>query len=333
MASIFFENFPTIDKSCILDWCISLLCEKGYQLNDRSFTVVKDSAWSYCGYYITTFGKIYLKCMPPKIDQEGAIFDFFRKLHEPVPNILGIDPKSNSIIMQDMGCPLREILFKKFDIKLICRAVEQFSKLQKNSTIYYEEFFKLGIPNWQVHDVKSLLFYIISSEKYFVLDGLEKHDWDIFLKNQRKIEQCWKNLEQFNIPDTIVQCDFHDNNILINDESNIITFIDFGELVISHPIFSILQFMAQLEKHHHITSSQKEYWVILKSYFKEYETLLDRTEYANIISTAYIPWLCFGVMCQLRLIEACGAQLILEYQPHSRAKLIQEINNAIAIQK
>jgi aminoglycoside phosphotransferase (APT) family kinase protein len=57
-------------------------------------------------------------------------------------------------------------------------------------------------------------------------------------------------LSQYAIKDTIVQPDFNTNNILINPDPKKLTFIDLGEIAITHPFFSLLNFLYQAIIHH-----------------------------------------------------------------------------------
>ena len=59
-----------------------------------------------------------------------------------------------------------------------------------------------------------------------------------------------KKLDDDAIPSCIVQSDFHDNNIVIDEVSKKLTFIDLGEVVISHPFFSLVGCLEQAVRHH-----------------------------------------------------------------------------------
>ncbi len=66
--------------------------------------------------------------------------------------------------------------------------------------------------------------------------------YPIFIKTHLlpKASILCKKLSDYSIKQTIVQPDFNDNNTLIDNVSNITT-IDLGEIVISHPFFSLLK--------------------------------------------------------------------------------------------
>jgi hypothetical protein len=72
-----------------------------------------------------------------------------------------------------------------------------------------------------------------------------------------KISEELRLLSEYNIPETIVQPDCNTNNILIREDTHQFTFIDLGELAISHPFFSLHNFLYTATIHHGVKERDK----------------------------------------------------------------------------
>jgi hypothetical protein len=57
-------------------------------------------------------------------------------------------------------------------------------------------------------------------------------------KLQPKFSSMCELLSGYKIAETLDHCDFHDNNILMGNNTNKMTIIDWGESAITHPFFS-----------------------------------------------------------------------------------------------
>ena len=67
-----------------------------------------------------------------------------------------------------------------------------------------------------------------------------------------------ERLAQYNLPDTFGHCDFHDNNMLIAPKTHQTTMIDLGEVVITHPFFSVLNMLVHIKENCHLSQQQFE---------------------------------------------------------------------------
>lgn len=107
---------------------------------------------------------------------------------------------------------------------------------------------------------------------------------------------------------------FNDNNILIGDGSHHITLIDLGEISISHPFFSLLNCLQEVRKHYAFTEDEDRYLRIKEACFKNYEPFVSKKEMSDVIATAEVAWLIYGILAQHRLMIACGAEKIIAFQ-------------------
>jgi len=79
---------------------------------------------------------------------------------------------------------------------------------------------------------------LLSQKDVLMADGLTAAEINELEALLPMISSLCEKLSDYAIKQTIVQCDFHDNNILIGEKTKNITLIDLGEIVISHPFFS-----------------------------------------------------------------------------------------------
>lgn len=82
-------------------------------------------------------------------------------------------------------------------------------------------------------------------------DGLKQIEIDNLKKLYSRVKDLCHSLSQYDIPETIEHGDFHDNNMLLNNENTLII-NDWGDTVITHPFFSMTSFLDSLSRNHNI---------------------------------------------------------------------------------
>lgn len=323
--SNFFENHHT--KETILTWAINTLLKLNYNLRSNQPTVVKNTPFSYVAYFETEAELVWIKTTPNLISHEPQIIELLRKdFHAPVPLIISINPIHHIFLMKDHGVSLREYLRKKFDIALICKAIEEFTELQINVSKNTQELINLGVPNWSLSKLPMLYNKFISESKYFLLrDGLTIEEYHRLLNLNSTIMKLTDLLSTYSIKETLVQPDFNDNNILIDKIENKLTFIDLGEISISHPFFSLINMLYQLKKHHGLKEGNPQYQKIKKSCFSRYEKFEPYERLLEAFEIARSLWLVYGAIAYERLMQACGPERIISYQPGKLASTLRDL--------
>lgn len=217
--------------------------------------------------------------------------------------------------MKDAGQSLRTILKQQFNAELFCKMVDQFTSLQLATANHVGVFLDAGIPDWRLDKLPHLYKKLLSQKDILMEDGLSEIEISELTTLFPKVSYLCKKLSDYSIKQTIVQPDFNDNNTLIDDVSQAITIIDLGELVISHPFFSLLNCLQQIKKHYRYTEEDSTYLrirdVCLKNYmnFHSKQHLLDAFKLAEVVSQVY------GMLAQHRLMMACGKERIMSFQP------------------
>lgn len=111
---------------------------------------------------------------------------------------------------------------------------------------------------------------------------------------------------------------------LIDDVSHEITIIDLGEITISHPFFSLLNYLQQIKKHHALTDEDETYQKIKDACLKNYMSLEANKHLSDAFEIAQLLWAVYGSLAQYRLMRACGIGKIISFQPGRLANSLKE---------
>jgi hypothetical protein len=133
----------------------------------------------------------------------------------------------------------------------------------------------------------------------------------------------------YSIKPSFVQIDFNDNNTLISKDKKSITIIDLGEIVISHPFISIVNFLHIIKKHYGLKESDDHYKSIESAYFSNFryhfDSIDDMKESISLINKIYPA---FALIYQERFIRACGKENLIK---HNYWKLGDLLKNCLKI--
>jgi Phosphotransferase enzyme family len=303
----------------IIQWGSKYLSSHGYILKNDLPEDVKNTPWSCVVRFATTEGYIYLKSTPKLLALEAIIYQILHEqFHAPVPEVIAHNPELNCFLMKDAGGPLREILKKKFDVALLYKAIDQFTSLQLTVANKVNIFLDIGVPDWRLDKIPALYKQVISQRDVLKADGLSEIEITELEKLLPKVSNLCKKLSGYSIKQTIVQPDFHDNNTLINDISQTITIIDLGEVVISHPFFSLATCLQQTKKHHGLTDKDDTYLRLVDACLKNYMILESRKNLLDAFATAYILLFVYGILASYRLMLACDRTRLMSFHGHGK---------------
>lgn len=309
----------------IIQWGRTYLLSHGYTLKSNLPENVKNTPWSYVIRYITTDGYIYLKHTPELLAFESAITKILHdQFHAFVPIIIAQNAELNCFLMKDAGKPLREILKQKFNTTLVCKAIDQFTLMQLTVADHVNIFLNIGVPDWRLDKLPDAYMQMLLQKDLLIADGLLEKEIRELEALLPMVSNLCKKLSDYSIKPSIVQPDFHDNNILITESSQNITFIDLGEIAISHPFFSLIGCLQQVKKHHGLTEEDDRYRQIMKACLKNFinfepeKRLLDAFEIAHALHFFY------GALCGYRLMAACDKARLMEFQPGKFSASLKE---------
>lgn len=307
----------------MIEWAAHYLSSHGYVLKNNLPETVQETPWSYVIRFETVDGHVYLKKTPALIAIEANIIQSLRvQFNASVPNVIAQNTEFNCFIMKDAGKSLRSILKQKFDAELLCKAIDQFTSLQLAVGNRNDVLLNLGVPDWRLDKFPALYEELLSEKEILLADGLTEIEFNELTKLTPLLANLCKKLSDYSIKQTLVQPDFNDNNTLIDDTTQTLTIIDLGEIAISHPFFSLINFLHVIKKHHALTEDDNRYQTIKDACFKNFEKfeskkyLLDALEVANLLFYIY------GALASRRLMLACEkSKFTGEFQRHGRSSI------------
>lgn len=303
----------------IIQWGYNYLSLHGYTLKNNLPEDVQNTPWSYVVRFATSEGYIYLKHMPDLLALEPIITQVLHdQFHASVPDVIANNAELNCFLMKDAGRPLREILKKQFDAALLCKAIDQFTSIQLAVADHVNLFLDIGVPDWRLNTLPDLYEQLLLQKAILIEDGLSELDISKLEMLRTKVFNLCEKLSSYSIKETIVQCDFHDNNILVNDTSRIITMIDLGEIVISHPFFSLIGCLKQAKFHHALTDEDDAYRRLMDAGLKNYRTSESKRYLLDAFSIAHTLWFVYEALAQYRLRLACDEARFMAVQRYGK---------------
>lgn len=303
----------------IIQWACDTLLLQGYALRNKIPENVQNTPWSYVIRLVTFEGYVYLKHTPPLLALEANINQIlYEHFHAAVPEVIARNNELNCFLMKDAGRPLREILKKKFEVELLCNAINQFTSMQLAVVDHINIFLDIGVPDWRLDKLNYLFEQLLSQKEILIADGLLEQEYTELENLFPRIAQLCKRLLDFSIQQTIVQCDFHDNNLLFKDKAHNLTIIDLGEIVISHPFFSLVGFLRQAKFHHSLKDDGNAYLQLKNTCFKNYLTFESERNLMDAFAIAEILWNIYEALAQYRLRLACDKEKFMRYQQHGK---------------
>ena len=311
---------PQSEDVIAVRWATDTLISKGYEVDNSGRTLVKRTPWSYVVSFNTNQGIIYLKQTPSLLALEAQVILLLqRKFDAPVPIVIASDDELNCFLMTDVGVPLRQIFKASFDSTLMCHAVREFAKIQALTSNHIDVFLKIGVPDWRLHTLPEHYRKLIRDKNVLLQDGITEQEHALLQDKQVTIELLCKSFAGYAISPTIVQPDFHDNNLMIDMKTKVISAIDLGEIVIAHPYFSIVGCLYQLERHHGINIGDTDYVSIKHAYMESLNSQLSQQALDENFDAISVLCYLYSALAQYRLRLACDEQEFLSVQ--SRGKL------------
>lgn len=300
----------------IIKWGYDTLLSLGYTIKTKSPEIVLHTHWSFVARYDTTDGSIYLKQTPKPIALEASIIKCLHdQFHVCVPVVIAHNTKLCTFLMKDAGISLREILMKSFDTELLCKAIKQFTSLQVTVSDQINILLDMGVPDWRLDKLPALFEQCLSETELLQDDGLTRAEIGKLKSLVPTVAKLCSKLSGFDIKQTIVQPDCNPNNMLVTSDFQKITIIDFGEISISHPFFSLLNCMFVLNNRHGLLEEDECYQLIKDACLSNYLNTVSKEQLEEAWEIAQNLWFVYDAMAQLRFIHACGKEEIMSFQP------------------
>lgn len=253
----------------IFYWCEETLHKMGYILLDKIIPV-RAMPWSQVYKVKTDRCDLYLKHQTKPFAAELNVLKFLGGCYSNfVPKLVASHHEKLYILLIDSGEPLRNELKLSYNANLPARILKQYAKIQIDLCRNVQELIDLDIPDWRLMQMPSIYEEMLTWKKLLINDGLTKAEYNLLAELKTSFNSVCQNLSEFNIPESIEHCDFHDNNLLIKNDHIVIS--DWGDTVITHPFFSIITFLLSACRNHNISENNDVYKRLKSTYLDEWQ--------------------------------------------------------------
>ena len=306
-------------------WARHILEKNGHSLHKLPPECIQDTPWSTVYCFETEHGTFFLKIVPPALTLEAKIIAILQQeFNAPVPELIADNQELHCFLMMDAGIRLYDYFTKAFQADYLIQAVQDYSTLQIATSQKIEKFLEKGVPDWQLEKLPILYQALISQEKLLSEDGLNQDELNKLKQLAPKFTTICEKLSRYKIQDAFGHADFHDKNILIDTKTGKTTLIDLGEVVITHPFFSLLNCLHRTKENFSLSNEQYEQLQIhsLKPWF----VLETQENVFAILALIQQCWSIHAVLGELRLLNSVANFEILHRQGRLANKLRVWIN-------
>jgi hypothetical protein len=303
----------------IFEWAKEYLSTNGFTVTEPP-EHVRTTPWSSVTRFITSNGYVYLKQTPPSLSLESVITQIlYNKFHANVPVVIAANRDLHCFLMKDTGNPLRELFKSGFQVDLLCQGIEKYSYIQHAAAGNISLFIDLGVPDWRLKKLPVLYEEFINKKNLLIADGITNDELDTLHRLSSTFSIICEKLSSYKIPETLDHCDFHDNNILIEDGTNNITIIDLGETVITHPFFSIITCLRNAMFRYSFKEADKTYIALQDTCFKSWLEFESKNHLSEAMILAKRLWPIYAALGEYRLMTSTNKE---EFKSLNRRGLI-----------
>lgn len=291
-----------MDNTCI-EWAIHTLKNNGYQVDTPTPETIQNTPWSEVSRLHTNKGFIFLKKVPRALSIEPKIILILHKeFHANVPHLVAVNHEQLCFLMHDAGIPLYEYFKESFQANILVETMRDYIMLQIMTLDRVELFLALGVPDWRIEKLPKLYQDLIAQEDLLIDDGLSKDELTTLKRLEPKLCSICEKLSHYKIKETFGHGDFHDKNILINVHTKKTTFLDLGEVVITHPFFSFLNCLHRAKENFSLSNSQ--YQQLQLACFKPWLALETAEHLFEILNLIQQCWSIHSALGEFRLMNS-----------------------------
>jgi RimJ/RimL family protein N-acetyltransferase len=256
----------------------------------------------------------YLKQTPEALFTEPQILNFLAQHGcKNIPAVVAINNDLCCFLMMACGdISLRKYFNGNIELEMLRQGIANYTSIQRSMEKYTAELLELGVPDWRLDQFPTLYDQLIQQEQLLLDDGLSKTE---IVRLQRLSSACRRlanELAEYKIPETIGHCDFHENNMLLDQKTSAINIIDWGETVITHPFFSLQMCLWNITHFYNVKPTDPTYH--------------------KLQTQCVAPWL--GLCAETKLLQALdiAAKLNGIYAALGFARLYAATNNQLRLE-
>lgn len=298
------------NHSEITHWATDYLSAKGYSL-DKPPEVVQETPWSTVICFSTLQGHVYLKQPALLLAKEHDVIEHLaQQFQASVPSIIANNADLHCFLMEDAGLSLRNYITEENKSDLLCQAIKKFTAFQRSTENNIDLLLNLNIPNWRLEQLPGLYEKIVKDKEFLKANGLEDKELDKLNYLTPIVIEQTQTLSHYGIYETMVQPDFNTNNMLINPKTQQLTIIDLGELAISHPFFSLHNFLYQATLYHEVREHSQLWQMMLDACIENWLDLWPKDKLLEGYKVSKLVWPIYCICANYHLMHSVDSQAL-----------------------
>ncbi|MBX3710074.1 MAG: phosphotransferase [Gammaproteobacteria bacterium] len=286
-----------------IKWAINILNIEDYQLDPAIPEIIQDTPWSTVYRFKITQGYIFLKKVPSALSLEPKIINILHnEFHADVPKIIAENPGLHCFLMSDAGIRLYDYFKDSFENSIFIQVLHHYVELQILTLDKVKLFLEAGVPDWRLEKLPTLYQDLISHEAILLEDGLKADELVKLQQLTPKLYLICEKLSHYKVKEKFGHADFHHKNILINIDTKQTTIIDLGEVVITHPFFSLHNCLHMAKEN--FALSNEQYEALQFECLKPWLELDTDNNLLEILSLIQQCWSIHAVLGEFRLMNS-----------------------------
>lgn len=245
--------------SQLLKWSFQTLGIQ-QQSNNIFSDIIVQTPWSVVIQLSIGNDCYYLKQTPPDLFIEPDVVNAIQQNmpYSPTPTIISRNKDLTCFIMYSCGDhSLRTRFNGTLDPDMLNMGLESYIKIQRTLESKHDALKAVGVPDWSTNKIPSLFGELLEKRDMLIAEGLTPNEVNHLMALKPKIKAICELLASCKIRETLVNCDFNENNMIVDENTQKISIVDWGECVISHPFFSIAAHLASLARRYKIKLSSE----------------------------------------------------------------------------
>lgn len=321
------------NHSDIINWATDSLGSNGYFWVEQP-EIIQETPWSNVIRMSTLHGDFYLKQPVVSLAKEADVIELLaHQYNASVPQIVASNADLHCFLMKDAGLSLRKYLSEECKADLLCQAIKHFTAFQRSTEDNIEPLLKLDIPDWRLYQLPELYEEIINDKVFLKADGVMNVELDKLKFLSPLVKEQLQGLSQYGISETVVQPDFNTNNILINPQTRQLTIIDLGELAISHPFFSLHNFLYHVTVHLDIKEQDRIRDKMLQACIENWLVLWPKEKLLEGYKLSRMLWPIYSACANYHFMHCVDIQALNSWYANKPNRLASFFRDYIASMK
>lgn len=289
----------------MIDWSLDELKVSKARLKEAD--IVVSTPWSVVVRIELDAGVYYLKKTPKDIFLEAEAARLIKKIF-PGANVVSVVAEKRDMycfLMESAGDEsLRDRFKGKFNEQEWLLGINSYTNIIRKMEPHIDSFLSHGIPDWRLNRLPKMYTDLLQNERFIKAEQINKGDLALFERGLKTLSKDIDNLKGSIIKESLINCDFNDKNVVYSEDTKTATIIDIGEVVVSHPFFTVASHIFNIATKYEIKDGQKYWegachkWLRMWEDVADFDAVLDEYRVIEKIAPIYCAF------STLRLYEA-----------------------------